>query len=94
MDYTPVPAKEQENIIRPRRAAWFEALLEHGMLEMSSRPSVSQTQRDVLDARGQRFRSRQMNDKMYVWVEDVPSRDLNESLDDDDLPLPDDEVGL
>ena len=79
MDYTPVPQEKQQDIIKPKRAAWFEALLEHGMLAMNSRPTLSVGQREVLMEQGQRFRSRVMGDKTYVWVEDIPAPDLNEA---------------
>ena len=89
MDYTPVPESKQADIIKPRRAAWFEALMEHGMLEMNSRPTLSVGQKQVLEEQGQRFRSRVIDDKTYVWVEDIPSTDLAEDapVDDEEVPL-------
>ena len=84
MDFTPVPAAKQADIKVPKRAAWFNALLEHGMLEMQQRPNLSPSQKDVLEAQGQRFRSRVVDERTYVWVEDIPAPDLNEA----DIPLP------
>lgn len=87
MQYEVVPADKQQDIIKPRRAAWFEALMDAGMLKMSSRPTLSVGQKQTLEEQGQRFRSRVIDDATYVWVEDIPSEDLNEAVDDDDLPL-------
>lgn len=87
MQFDVVPAEKQADIIKPRRAAWFEALLESGMLKMASRPTLSAGQKEVLEAEGKRFRSRIIDDATYVWVEDIPSSDLSEAVDDDDLPL-------
>lgn len=93
MDYTPVPEAKQQDIRQPRRAAWFQAVLDHGMIGMSSRPTLSQAQADVLEQQGQRMRTRTVKDGeasvCYVWFEDIPATDLNEAppLDDDDLPM-------
>jgi hypothetical protein len=60
------------------------------MLQVSARPTLSQAQAQTLAEQGQRMRSRVMGDKTFIWVEDIPSEDLNESQglpDDDEVPL-------
>lgn len=89
MQFTPVPAQEQADIVSPQRAAWFSALLEHTMLEVASRPTLSEAQKVTLDEREQRMRSRVLDGKTYIWVEDVSH--LTEATtpdeEDDEVPL-------
>jgi hypothetical protein len=100
VEFTPVPAPKQDAIKKPGRAAWFEALLDSGMLQMNSRPTLSQGQKATLEEQGQRFRSRVIDGKTYVWVEDIPARDLKEAQEQDyaeagepdgDIVFPDDD---
>ena len=89
MEFTPVPAEKQADIIQPKRAAWFNALLDAGMLKVTARPTLSEAQKQTLEEQGQRMRSRVIDDATYIWVEDIPSDDLAESapLDDDEVPV-------
>lgn len=91
MEFTPVPADKQQDIIQPRRAAWFQAVMDHGMIGMSSRPTLSGAQADVLEEQGQRMRTRTVKDGAvsvcYVWFEDIPADDLAESDDPRDEVL-------
>lgn len=86
MQYEVVHEQDQDAIRQPRRAAWFSALIDNGMLKVPSRPTLSNAQKTVLDDMGLRMRTRNIKDDVYVWVEDIPSSDLNEAADDD-IPL-------
>jgi hypothetical protein len=79
VEFTPVPAAEQAAIKSPARAGWFAAVLDLGMVSMTARPTLSPKQSELLQAQGQRLRTRTLDGKVYVWVEDIPASDLNET---------------
>lgn len=83
LSFTPVPEDQQDDIKQPKRAGWFNALKQHGMLQMTARPTLTGAQKSDLDAQGIRMRSRVIDSAIYVWLEEK-----------DEVAVPDDELPI